>query len=75
MSCVKRICIHFIDEKTDKVLWKEFSNYAPRIGETVRFGGFGNEKYFKIIEVVWCYDEEGPYERLNVGVSRIEEEK
>lgn len=47
------------------MLAKRLLEYAPRVGEEVRLHG---ERYYKVTIVVWCLDEDGPYQRVNIGV-------
>lgn len=64
------ISAHFIDSKTDKVLFKRVIFNAPRINDEVRFG---EELFYTVHLIVWVYDEpDCPFERVNIGVSRIE---
>jgi hypothetical protein len=67
------ICIHFIE---DNLVFKKYSYNVPRVGDEIRVGGDGDERYFKVDIVVWVYDEPlTPYERVNIGISRIENER
>ena len=72
MNDKANVCIHFIDNADDKLITKEYVCHVPRTGDEIRFGGQGNEKYYKVILVVWAYDEKGnPFDRVNVGVELI----
>ena len=63
------IHIHFVSEKTGRVVSRQFAAYVPRINDEIRLGGKGKEKYYKVNRVVWVYDEpENPFYRVNVGV-------
>ncbi|MBU1567754.1 MAG: hypothetical protein KJ630_19280 [Proteobacteria bacterium] len=63
------IQIHFIDYKTDKIVLRELASHVPRVEDEIRFGGIGAERFYKVIRVVWVYDEkEVPAGRVNVGV-------
>ncbi len=59
------IKVHFIDNKDDRVIKRTDVSVVPRVGDELRFGGRGNEKYYKVILVVFVYDED--VERVNVG--------
>jgi len=64
------IQIHFIDNKTNQIILRKLSSHAPRLGDEIRFGGKGNEKFYKVIHVVWAYDEDNcPVDRVNIGVT------
>ena len=63
------VLMHIIDDKTDNVINRVRVSAIPRCGDIVRLGGEGNEKFYKVILVVWVYDEpENPLERVNIGV-------
>ena len=63
------IQIHFIDEKNNGIVLKQLARHVPRVGDEIRFGGEGNEKYYRVMRVIWVYDErEVPAERVNIGV-------
>ena len=65
------IQIHFIDDENDQiVLWK-LASHTPRVGDEIRFGGVGKEKFYEVVRVVWVYDEdEQPTDRVNIGVTK-----
>lgn len=64
------IHIHFVSEKRNRVVERQFADHVPRVGDEIRFGGPGKEKYYKVTRVVWVYDEpENPFYRVNVGVT------
>lgn len=66
----KQIQIHFIDDVTGDMVLRRVEWHAPRVGDEIRFGGEGAEKYYKVNRLVWCYDEPTAfYSRLNVGVT------
>lgn len=63
------IKVHLIDNRDNRVLLRKVVSHAPRIGDEVRLGGEGTEKYYRVILVVWVYDEpDCPFDRVNVGV-------
>ena len=63
------IQIHFIDDKTDKIVLRQLACHVPRIADEIRFGGVGNERFYKVIRIVWVYDEkEWSGDRVNIGV-------
>ena len=46
--------------------------HLPRLGDTVRLKG---EKYAKVIEVIWCLDEDSPEgQRVNLRLDPIAED-
>ena len=68
------LCIHIVHE-TRGLLGKVYTCFAPHVGEEIRFGGKGNEKYYRVDQVVWVYDEpENSCYRVNIGVLEIEQE-
>ena len=63
------IQLHVIRNDDDKLIGREHVSHVPRVGDEIRMGGEGNEKYYKVIMVIWIYDEPGcPFERVNIGV-------
>jgi len=60
---------HFIDNKDDSVINKISIGVVPRVGDELRFGGAGKERYYKVMLVVFVYDE--PQERVNLGCDLI----
>lgn len=65
----KKISIHFIEEDKNEMLAKIIVSNVPRVGDEVRFGGQGNEKFYTVTMVIWVYDEpDHPYDRVNIGV-------
>lgn len=70
------ILIHFLIEETGSILTREYSNHVPRIEDEIRVGGEFDEKFYKVTRVIWVYDEpECPYDRVNIGVTKIEVNK
>ena len=68
----KNILLHIINDNNDKIIGKPLVLAVPRIGDEIRLGGEGAERYYKVILVVWIYDElESPFERVNIGVDPI----
>lgn len=66
----EKIEIHFLDDTTGQMVLRRVEWYAPRVGDEIRFGGEGNERYYKVNRLVWVYDEPlAMWSRLNVGVS------
>ena len=67
------IYLHIIeDDKRNQVLIKILVSVVPRVGDDIRTGGEGNEKFYTVTHVVWVYDEyDSPYERVNVGVTPV----
>ena len=60
--------IHLIDVNKDKKVCEIHSRGVPRIGEEIRMAPM----VFKVIYVVWAYDEVAEYyERVNVGIEMI----
>lgn len=64
--------IHFIEEGTDHLLFFKYTSHVPSPGDEIRIGGEGNEKFYKVTRIVWVYDEEDPFERVNVGIEKVE---
>lgn len=44
--------------------------HVPRVGDEIRMG---ENSYHKVTQVIWCYDEEGAHERVNIGTERVVE--
>ena len=63
--------LHIIDVDTDVELTRRIVSHVPRVGDEIRLGGRENEKYYKITIVVWVYDEDSSFERVNIGVTRV----
>lgn len=64
-----RTYAHFIDEATGKNVTRLAVLCVPRVGDEIRIGGSGSERYYKVTRVIWVYDEpDSPYERVNIGV-------
>lgn len=61
------IYLHVIDEGTDKIIMKRLVASVPRPNDEIRIGGAGNERYYKITRVVWVFDEDNPWQRVNIG--------
>lgn len=65
-----KMYIHFIDINLDKIVHRDYLNFVPRVSDEIRL----NENKFYLVEkVVWIYDEpEYPYQRANIGISKID---
>lgn len=69
MSKDSNIQIHFVNAETNEMVLRKLVSHVPRFGDEIRFGGPGQEKYYKVVHVVWVYDEpDVPVDRVNVGV-------
>lgn len=64
------IQIHFIrDDDEGRELTRKWASHVPHVGDEIRIGGAGNEKYYLVTRIVWVYDEqENPFDRVNIGV-------
>jgi hypothetical protein len=63
-----QVKIHYILED-GPLLTKVVTKFVPRVGEEIRLGGEGNEKYYKTTRVIWAYDEfDSLCERVNIGI-------
>jgi len=66
----EKVSIHFIHD--DELFFKQVSAHVPVVGDEIRLGGEGSEKYYTVNHRVWVYDEpECPFSRVNVGVSLV----
>ena len=66
------IRIHFIRCSDAVVILKMNASHVPRTDDEIRLGGEGSEKYYRVIRVVWAYDEpECPFDRVNIGVDEV----
>lgn len=61
------IYLHVIDEDDDTIIMKRLVASVPRPNDEIRVGGEGNERYYKITRVVWVFDENSPWQRVNIG--------
>ena len=59
------IQVHFIEEPTQRMWALRTLNTPPSVGDELRFH---DGRFFKVTRLVWVYDEQGPHERLNVGM-------
>lgn len=66
----ERVSCHFV-HITEGLKFRRTLCHVPRVGETLRFC---DDLYYTVIEVVWCYDEHGPYERANIGIVEAKEQ-
>jgi len=65
------IYAYVVQEKDGQLLYKLRICGVPRVGDEIRSGGEGAEKYYKVMRVLWVYDEpECPFDRVNIGVKR-----
>lgn len=62
---------HIIHEETG-VLLKPRIDFVPRVGDEIRLSG---ERYYRVTVVVWVFDEPGPDQRVNIGVTDINAEQ
>jgi len=60
---------HFINAEDDNIIMKRNISVVPRVDDEMRFGGRGNEKYYRVSKVVFVYDE--PVDRVNIGCELI----
>ena len=66
-----KILVHFICE--NKIIRRDILSHALLVGDEIRMGGIGQEKFFKVTKRVWAYDEDNiSYSRLNVELQRAE---
>ena len=63
--------LHIIDADKDVEIVRRIVCFIPRVGDEIRLGGKGKEKYYKVTMIVWAYDEDSVFERVNVGVTEI----
>ena len=69
------LLLHLINYANNEIISKQYVYHAPRMGEELRLGGEGNEKYYMVILVVWVYDEpECPFGRVNIGIEELKNE-
>lgn len=71
MNQQDKIWVHFICE--NKIIRRDILSHIPLIGDEIRMGGIGQEKFFKVTKRVWAYDEDNiSYSRLNVELQEVE---
>jgi hypothetical protein len=69
---MSNILIHIIDNSDDQVMIKKMVSAVPREGDEVRLLWKGHVHYFKVMLVVWVYDEPGcPFDRVNIDVEEL----
>lgn len=64
--------LHIIDTVKDVEITRRIVFHIPRVGDEIRLGGKNSEKYYQVVHVVWAYDEDSPFERVNIGVAEVE---
>lgn len=64
-----KVNCHFV-HKTEGLRFRRTLTHVPRVGDTLRFA---EGLYYTVIEVAWCYDEDGPYERANIGIIEVKD--
>lgn len=60
--------LHIIEKSTGRMLGQPYGWQVPAVGEEIRLSG---ERYFKVVQVVHCYDEDVPHHRANIGVEKL----
>ena len=65
----KTTSMHLIEG--DTILNRLPVSTIPRVGEEVRLGGKGEERFYRVTRVVHAFDEFSVYDRVNVGLERI----
>ena len=63
--------VHFILK--NKLMDKRAISHIPSVGDEVRYGIEGKEKFYKVIRRVWCVDEirhDNPV-RVNIELKKI----
>lgn len=64
--------VHIIDEDANTMLTKRKMAGVPRVDDELRWGGEGHERYYRVIRVVWCLDEDHVAgQRINIAVVPI----
>ena len=58
--------LHLIEKTTGKILAKPYAWQIPAVGEEVRI----SDSCWEVVQVVHCYDEDGPEHRANIGVKK-----
>lgn len=64
------IYAHFFSVKTTRQVLLSITplKVCPRLGDICRFKVSGEEKFYKVTEVCWCFDEEHDKQRVNLLV-------
>ena len=62
------IRLHIIETSSEKMLARHNVYHCPRVGDEIRLA---DKYYLRVTVVVWCYDEDSPYTRVNVLVEKI----
>jgi hypothetical protein len=61
--------MHVIHEDSGKMIDRASVFHVPRVGDEIRYGEEGKEKYYRVTRVVWAFDESAfSMNRVNVGV-------
>jgi hypothetical protein len=65
--------VHFIDNDNFKTILRKLLYHIPAVGDEIRIGGVGKEKYYKVIRRVFALDEpDCPCERVNIAIEECE---
>ncbi len=54
-------------EEDAKLLTKLYVFNPPRLGDEIRI----KDRVYKVMMLIWCYDEEVDYERMNLRVEAL----
>lgn len=60
------VTVHFICG--DKKIHQFSLNNVPRVNDEIRMWG---DKFYKVLRIVWCYDENHYEERANIELEKI----
>ena len=70
MKSDNAIKLHIIDIDHNEIILRTVVCHCPRVGDEIRTSEYS---FYEVRKVVWVYDEpENPYERVNIGVLKIE---
>jgi len=63
--------MHVINMEDNRILLKPVCACVPSVGDEIRTGGEDHEKFYKVVSVVWVFDEYCPQKRVNIGVEFV----
>ncbi len=58
--------LHFI--LNNNLQFIRYTDHVPRVGAEIRLTA---DEFYKVIRVVWCYDEGQDWDRANIEIIRV----
>lgn len=63
-----KILAHLINIVSGKLIAQKTIFYVPRVGDEIRLS---EKEFYLVVKVVWCYDEDSVFSRVNIGIKKI----